>query len=486
MTGETSHSVLRQLCRAALGSGDIVLTDGQLLERFLDQRDEMAFELLLRRHGPMILGVCRRMLGNAADAEDAFQAVFLVLLRKADSLRTRRTVGDFLHGVAYHTALKARAASVKRRLKESRAQPARPSAVLDDLTDVLPLLDQELARLPARYREAVVLCELQGRGRKEAARLLGIPEGTLSSRLAAARKMLARRLSRRGLPLLLAPATAVVCVPSALAARTLNMAIGGASASVAALAEGVTKLMLLLKLKILGVLLAVGLVAGTATVLHLGPAGKESIAAAEEPPAEANKKPDTEPNSVKPEDAAYRAALLAALQLFAFKGEADHVKAILARHPELKDASITERDKRMLRWKVTFQTDRGEDYLKQLRSLGAILAVPTGWDGKSYKVIRDLSGRREPRLLDEDIAMIRSIFWIDDRPGSVCSLLEALHLKLGPSHVVAIMPPELEKRLFELEKEKAGGVPEDQIRQTLFNMVPDGRGGYEPKVISVE
>src|ERR1700690_4316754 len=111
MTSEQTNGILREVRRAALLSDPCGLTDGQLLQRFLDRRDEAAFELLLRRHGPMILGVCRRMLRNAADADDAFQAVFVVLVRKAAAFRTRRTIGDWLYGVAYHPALKARAAS---------------------------------------------------------------------------------------------------------------------------------------------------------------------------------------------------------------------------------------------------------------------------------------------------------------------------------------------------------------------------------------
>ena len=123
MTSEQSHSILREVRRAVLRNDDGALTDGQLLQRFFDQHDEAAFELLVRRHGPLILGVCRRMLGNDADADDAFQAVFVVLVRKAAAFRTRRTIGDWLYGVAYHTALKVRAASVKRRFKESQARP---------------------------------------------------------------------------------------------------------------------------------------------------------------------------------------------------------------------------------------------------------------------------------------------------------------------------------------------------------------------------
>src|SRR5262249_26381574 len=154
-------------------------------------------------------GVCRRILGNHADAADAFQATFLVLARKAASVRPRDRVGCWLHGVAWRAARKARAA-LRRRAKEKPLPVMLPApAASDAWADVLPLLGGDWGRLPEIYRGAVGLGELEGRPRKEAARLLGVPEGTLSSRLAAARKMLARRLNRRGVApagALLAPA----------------------------------------------------------------------------------------------------------------------------------------------------------------------------------------------------------------------------------------------------------------------------------------
>ena len=173
-TGQ-DNSLLRHLRRAALlhDSGD--LTDGQLLERFLAAREEAAFEVLLRRHGPMVLGVCRRVLSNVHDAEDAFQAAFVVLIRKGPSLLPRQTLGNWLYGVAYHTALKARAAGWKRRAKERQAAVVSRSQTPAEDTghDLLPLLDRELDRLPDKYREAVVLCELEGKTRQEAATQLG-------------------------------------------------------------------------------------------------------------------------------------------------------------------------------------------------------------------------------------------------------------------------------------------------------------------------
>src|SRR5262249_22790154 len=154
--------------------------------------EEAAFEALLRRHGPMVWGVCRRLLENAADAEDAFQASFLVLVRRASAVSPREALGGWLYGVAYRTALEARRRRAKRRVEERQVQEmAQFAAEPDDpWRELLPLLDHELSRLPDKYSVPVVLCELEGVTRREAARQLKIPEGTLSSRLAQARKLL--------------------------------------------------------------------------------------------------------------------------------------------------------------------------------------------------------------------------------------------------------------------------------------------------------
>ncbi len=277
------NSVIYHLRRAALlhEAGD--MTDGQLLERFLARREEAAFEVLLRRHGPMVQGVCRRVLCHVQDVEDAFQATFLVLIRKGSSLLPRHTLGNWLYGVAYHTALKARAAGWKRRAKERQAAAmSRPQTSIEDMeNDLLPLLDRELERLPDKYREAVVLCELEGKTREEAARQLGVPVGTLSGRLTTARRMLAQRLRRRGVTLsaatlatLLAADVASACVPPALVSSTLKAAaalatgqaaVGAVSSEVAALMHGTLKSMFLAKLKLATtvVLLTVATVGGS-------------------------------------------------------------------------------------------------------------------------------------------------------------------------------------------------------------------------------
>jgi RNA polymerase sigma factor (sigma-70 family) len=239
------------------------LSDGQLLGRFLAGGDEAAFAALVRRHGPMVLGVCRRVLRDAHDAEDAFQATFLVLARKAAALGKREAVGSWLYTVAFRAALEARAAISRRRAMERQvgAMP-QPEVAPAEPQDWRPLLDQELNALPEKYRSAVVLCDLEGRPRREAARLLGLPEGTLSSRLATARRALAGRLARRGVALSgggLAGALAggaSAQVPPALVwgtARAAALVAAGQLAAVAPPAAGLTrevlKAMFLAKLK---------------------------------------------------------------------------------------------------------------------------------------------------------------------------------------------------------------------------------------------
>ena len=255
-----TNSVLEHLRATLRPAGGGGLTDGQLLRQYAAGRDGGAFAALVRRHGPMVLGVCRRLLGHAQDAEDAFQAAFLVLARKARALADPEAVGPWLFGVAYRTALEARAMNTRRRAREKQVRvvpdPAAPGEA--PWRELVPLLDRELSRLPEKYRAAVVLCELEGRSRREAARQLGLAEGTLSWRLAAARKLLARRLARYGPPLSGAALAAALAegaaagVPAPLVSSTVRAAAGVSPAKVAALAEGVVKTMFVAKLKAVG------------------------------------------------------------------------------------------------------------------------------------------------------------------------------------------------------------------------------------------
>src|SRR5262245_46809552 len=256
------------------------LPDRDLLKHFHSRHDEAAFHTLLRRHGPMVLDVCRGVLGDRPDAEDAFQATFLVLAQKAGSIRKGASLGSWLHGVAHRTALRARAQSAVRQKHEARAPP-RQAAEADDLSwrEVRHVLHEELGGLPERYREALVLCYLEGATQQRAAARLGLAERTLRERLGRGRELLRRRLVRRGLgpAAVLAvaawpAATATAAVPAALADSTVKaaalVAAGGAaaavvSAAVAALTQGVLRTMFLTRLKVMTAgLLVAGLLAG--------------------------------------------------------------------------------------------------------------------------------------------------------------------------------------------------------------------------------
>jgi RNA polymerase sigma factor (sigma-70 family) len=262
MTTTQVNEVIQHLRSAVLLRDGADSTDAQLLEAYLRRRDESALAALVCRHAPMVWGVCRRVLGNYHDTEDAFQATFLVLVRKAAAIASRELLANWLFGVAHQTALKAKAMAARRAVRERQVahmpEPAVEPAPPDDLARVL---DDELGRLPAKYRAVLVLCELDGRTRKEAARELDCPEGTVAGRLARARTMLARRLAQRGVVLsggivtaLTAQGAASACVPAALVAATIKAAVlvaagqaAAATPSVAALTEGVLKTMLVTK-----------------------------------------------------------------------------------------------------------------------------------------------------------------------------------------------------------------------------------------------
>jgi RNA polymerase sigma factor (sigma-70 family) len=276
--------------------------DRDLLRRFVRERDEAAFATLVHRHGPMVLAVCRRVLGNRADAEDAFQVTFLVLVRKARTLHAPESLGNWLYGVAYRTALETRRAVATRQAKEAKAMPrtASPDALTADL---LAILDEEVAGLPEKCRAAVVLCDLEGKSYREAARELGCPEGTVSSRLTKGRKLLALRLTRRGaifsastLGVALSQAAAPAHVPTPLVSTTVMAAALVAAGKVAAIAtpvtvllKGVLRAMLIAKLKVVtGTLLLVAMILGTGGLAYqsVGAQGPPDKRAATQPPSE--------------------------------------------------------------------------------------------------------------------------------------------------------------------------------------------------------
>jgi RNA polymerase sigma factor (sigma-70 family) len=275
------RKIIDHLRSALIRQDGAGLTDGQLLSSFAQTRDEAAFVGLVRRHGRMVLGVCRRLLRNEHDAEDAFQATFLVLARKAGSVEPREAVGNWLYGVAYRTALEARAVNARRRGKERPLyEMAQRSTGFRELVELREVLDRALSRLPDKYRLPMVLCELEGRARREVARQLGVPEGTLSSRLAAGRKLLAKRLARYGaefssvgVAAALAESAASALPPglagfTAKAALMVTAGLAALPAPILILAQGVDKAMLISKLK-----LAVASAVIAAAVIGVGAGG---------------------------------------------------------------------------------------------------------------------------------------------------------------------------------------------------------------------
>jgi RNA polymerase sigma factor (sigma-70 family) len=255
------------------------MTDGELLAQFQSNRDDDALAALVRRHAPMVWGVCCRLLRNHQDAEDAFQTTFLVLVRKAADV-PRQAVANWLYGVARQTAVRLRATAAKRGRRETQVvtMPEPTVAEVRDV-DLQSVLDEELGRLPDHYRAVIVLSDLEGMTRKETARQLGIPEGSVASRLARARVLLAKRLTRRGvvfcgasLAAVLSAGSASASAPPGLVASTIEaasrLAMGqaaGISARVAAQTEGVVRAMFLAKLTTV-----IGVLARTALVVLAG------------------------------------------------------------------------------------------------------------------------------------------------------------------------------------------------------------------------
>ena len=250
MTPAPPGDALRNYFRGLAARDLAGLTDARLLAGYVEGGDAAAFEALVRRHGPMVYGVCRRVLAGHQDAEDAFQATFLVLARKAAAVAPREFLPNWLHGVAHTTALQARRAAARRRAHEYRyalrPAPDAPESAGDDLG---PLLDRELGRLPERYRVAVVLCDLEGKTRTEAARQLSWPEGTVAGTLARARTLLAARLTRRGVTLAGVPLATLLPADAVVAAAVTASLSGPSAGPVAALTHGVLHAMLLTKLK---------------------------------------------------------------------------------------------------------------------------------------------------------------------------------------------------------------------------------------------
>jgi RNA polymerase sigma factor (sigma-70 family) len=299
MAGGVFSDFLHRLGKRADPHGAAEDTDAALLERFAARREEAAFEALVRRHGPMVLGLCRRLLADVQDAEDAFQATFLVLVRKAGSLRQGKLLAGWLYRVAHRIANRARVVSARRRGRERQGvemAQARPGGAEGE-ADLGPLLHEEVNRLPEKYRVPVLLCYLQGRTNEQAARELAWPVGTVKGRLTRARALLRGRLVRRGVGLslgilgtALTQSLAPAAIPPALLVRTVRSAVltaagqqtaGVVSAQAAALTKGALRTMFCKRLALVGVVL-LGL-AGAGLLLSQGRAAGQPEAKQERP-----------------------------------------------------------------------------------------------------------------------------------------------------------------------------------------------------------
>jgi RNA polymerase sigma factor (sigma-70 family) len=252
------HRVVRHIRRIIGRPVAYTADDRLLLERFVANHDEAAFASLVERYGALVYGTCRRLLDNEHDAEDAFQATFLLLARKAGSMRWRPSISGWLYEVAYRTASNARVQAAKRSRHERQAGIMRAVASTSELDShqLQQVLDAELHQLPKKYRMPLLLCYLHGQSREQTARQLGWTEGTLKGRLERGRELLRNRLTRRGLVLSagalsgLMAASAVAAVPAALSAATVQaVTTGVVSAHVAALMKGVLQTMFRAKLR---------------------------------------------------------------------------------------------------------------------------------------------------------------------------------------------------------------------------------------------
>ncbi len=308
MAGGQLQAAIGQLRRVIGGRGGCRLSDAQLLEDFVTRGDQASFEVLVWRHGALVLSLCQRVLRDNHAAEDAFQATFLVFARKAGSIGRRAAVGGWLYRVAYRVALRLRSRTARRSAREEPAHDLPARAEADEVVwrDLRPVLDEEIGRLPEKYRVPFVLCYLEGHTNAEAAEQLGCPKGTILSRLTRGRDRLRSRLARRGVTLSAAglavtlTAHATAAVPAALVNGTIKAALpfaagqtaaGLVSASVAALADGIIRSMLVTKLKAAAAALVALAVLVTGTGLALQPA-----------PAE--KRPGSPPRAAAPRNAA--------------------------------------------------------------------------------------------------------------------------------------------------------------------------------------
>jgi RNA polymerase sigma factor (sigma-70 family) len=286
MANDSYGTALRHVARLFTTGTLAGMTDVQLLERFASQGDGLAFEALVARHGPMVLGACRRILAGSHDVEDAFQATFLVLVRRARSIQRPQLLGPWLYGVAYRVAVRARARAARLRARDlTGVEDPRGCSHPDCKDDLRQILEAELQRLPEKFRDPIVLCHLQGLTHEQAAAQLDCKVGTVRSRLARGRDRLKTRLVRRGLApaatgmsVALASDAVAAAMPQALVRSTLRAAVqfaaGGSAAAaiptaISSLAKGACSAMVLSKIKLFTfATLTLALIAGGAGIMR--------------------------------------------------------------------------------------------------------------------------------------------------------------------------------------------------------------------------
>ncbi|HTU90359.1 MAG TPA: sigma-70 family RNA polymerase sigma factor [Gemmataceae bacterium] len=298
MTSPPFDTALRRWLYGLSGKPAANLPDGQLLQRFVQARDESAFALLVQRHGPLVLGVCRRLLQDSHDADDAFQATFLVLACQAAAIRRTEALSSFLHSTAYRIACRLRGQKARRQMAQQQAARQRPEAILppEDDRETFALLHEELNSLPRKHRDVLILCYLQGKTNEEAARELGYPAGSMSRHLSRARELLRERLLARGVSVVLGAMLAEhakASVSSALLCGTLetirryalaSALLAGSTPPVAVvLAQGILRAAWISRLTLASVILAVGVVCAGGVAALQTPADKQLPAQAETP-----------------------------------------------------------------------------------------------------------------------------------------------------------------------------------------------------------
>lgn len=318
MTPTALAALVRHMRKITNPSTAASVSDAELLERYVHRRDEAAFELLVWRHQRLVLGVCRRVLGDVHDVDDAFQATFLALARKAAAVGQGDAVAGWLYTVAFRIALRVRAATQRLKTNVDLAAVASRGEPTEDAErrDLAAVLDEEIGRLPRKYRVPMVLCYLEGKTNAESARQLGVAAGTLAGRLMRARELLRKRLVRRGigisgafLGVVLGEQASLAAAPAALVNTTVKAAAsfllgetatGAISSTVAALAGGALRSLVVSKLKIGIVALLAGLVVTSMGLLI--PAALVSPAIVEEPPPPTAPPSESKGKSVRVDD----------------------------------------------------------------------------------------------------------------------------------------------------------------------------------------